>query len=164
MESWDQRIEEFWNSARGKTPKQLRTELAGLVQGRDPQDPRVLFEIASLHDYLGEEEQAVGPYRAALDAGLDAPQHDEALLQLASTLRNLGQCTQSIELLRQIPSGSPIFTDAQAFLALALHDADQPTEALQLALSAIVRHASLYSRAINGYAAELGAPAGSEQR
>ncbi|MGJ3403857.1 tetratricopeptide repeat protein [Glutamicibacter sp. Je.9.36] len=164
MESWDQRIEEFWNSANGKRPEQLRTELALLVQGKDQQDPRVLFEVASLHDYLGEEEQAVGPYRAALEAGLEAPRHDEALLQLASTLRNLGQYTQSIELLQQITADSPIFTDAQAFLVLALHDAGQSTEAVQLAVSALARHASLYARAIKGYAGEPASPAASGQR
>jgi tetratricopeptide (TPR) repeat protein len=164
METWDQRVEEFWNCAKGKSPEQLHHELAALLQGKGPQDPLVLFETASLHDYLGEEELAVGPYQAALAAGLEAPRHDEAQLQLASTLRNLGHYDQAIELLEQISSESPIHTDAQAFLAMALLDSGQPTKAVKLAVNALAQHSSIYAGAIRAYAEELGSRASSTGR
>lgn len=148
-------MDDFWKSAREKEPQQLRAELGQLLEGKDPRDPRVLFEVASLHDYLGEEQQAVPPYRAALDAGLEPAKQDEALLQLASTLRNLGELEESINLLQRISAASPIFTDAQAFLALALHDAGRSTDAVRVAAHALARHAPLYGRAIESYANEL---------
>jgi len=162
-ESWEYRVETFWNTSAGKNAAQLHAELAELLHGLDPQDPRVLFEIASLHDFLGEEEHAVKPYQQALAGGLPGQKREEALIQLASTLRNLGQCEQAIELLTQIPATSNLHADAQGFLALALLDAGRSTDALRTALTALAPSTQLYGRALTAYAQDLSAP-GAAQR
>jgi tetratricopeptide (TPR) repeat protein len=162
-ETWEQRVEAYWDTSAGKSAEQLREELGELLQGRDPADPRVLFEMASLHDFLGEEEQAVLPYQQALQAGLGGQKQEEALIQLASTLRNLGEPGQAVALLGQIPPSSLLHADAQGFLALALLDAGRSTEALRIAITALAPHARLYGRALAAYAQDLDVP-GAAQR
>lgn len=162
-ESWDQQVDNFWNNSKGKSPDRLRAELAELLQGMDPKEPRVLFEIASLHDYLGEEAQAVQPYRQALKGSLPGQKHEEALIQLASTLRNLGQAEEAIGLLEQVPEDSVLNTDARGFLALALFDAGREAEALAVAVTALAPKTQLYSRALNAYAQNLIVPGAGAQ-
>ncbi|UYQ78319.1 tetratricopeptide repeat protein [Glutamicibacter sp. JL.03c] len=161
--TWEQRVETYWNTTAGKSAEQLREELGELLQGRDPADPRVLFEIASLHDFLGEEEQAVLPYQRALQAGLSGQKQEEALIQLASTLRNLGQPRRAMALLEPIQPSSVLHADAQGFLALALLDAGRSAEALRTAITALAPHARLYGRALAAYAQDLDIP-GAAQR
>lgn len=157
-EFWESQVEAFWKNCYGKDAVQLRKELEQLLAGMDPKDPRVLFEIASLHDFLGEEEQAVAPYQQALDSGLSGQKREEALIQLASTLRNLGQFHQAISLLQQFPSTSELHADAQGFLALALLDAGHSAEAVRTAVTALAPHTRLYARALTAYAQDLSVP------
>jgi len=154
-ESWEQRVDAYWNTSAGKSPDQLRDELAELLQDLDPKDARYLFEVASLHDFLGEEEQAVQPYQQALEAGLPGQKREEALIQLASTLRNLGQAEQAVTLLEQIPPASHLFADAQGFLALALLDAGRGADAVRIAVATLAPHTQLYGRALAAYAQDL---------
>lgn len=156
--SWDQQLDNFWNTSAEKTAEQLRAELADLLRGMDPNDPRVLFEIASLHDFLGEEAQAVQPYRQALQGSLHGQKREEALIQLASTLRNLGETEETISLLAQVPTDSALHTDAQGFLALALFDAGREAEAVVAAVTALAPKAQLYSRALDAYARDIAVP------
>ncbi|MGO2053316.1 MAG: tetratricopeptide repeat protein [Glutamicibacter sp.] len=153
--SWQERIELFWNTAGAKNPDALRNELAQLLAQKPANDAEALFERASLHDYLGEEALAVGPYRAAIAGRLSEQKLNEARIQLASTLRNLGEFQESLELLRMVGPDSSLHRDAQAFLALALHDAGEGTAALQVALQALAPNLELYARPVHDYAAEL---------
>ena len=57
MDSWQQRIDDFWESAQGKDAAALRAELGILLEPAIPAG-HAAFELASLHDYLGEEVQA----------------------------------------------------------------------------------------------------------
>lgn len=151
----NEQLEVFWRSAKGKSPQTLREELDELLAQRPAGDAVVLFERASLHDYLGEEAQAVEPYRAAIATGLEPDKLDEARIQLASTLRNLGEAGQAVELLQLIQTPSHVYRDAQAFLALALHDAGEPQQALRVALQTLAPTLSLYGRPVHDYAKEL---------
>ena len=57
---------------------------------------RELYEIGSEHDSAGREAEAVGPYREALALGLPPDTALAARIQLASTLRNLGELEESL--------------------------------------------------------------------
>ncbi|WP_404289698.1 tetratricopeptide repeat protein [Glutamicibacter arilaitensis] len=153
--SWQEHIEIFWNTAGTKSPESLRNELEQLLAQRPADDSEVLFERASLHDYLGEEALAVGPYREAIAGTLSGEKLCEARIQLASTLRNLGEFQEAIELLRMVGQDSATYRDAQAFLALALHDAGEFAQALQVALQALAPSLELYARPVHDYAGEL---------
>ncbi len=156
--SWDQQVEDYWNASAAKSGEQLRAELDELLSGLDPNDPRVLFEIASLHDFRGEEQLAVEPYSKALQAGLPGQKQDEARIQLASTLRNLGDFDQAISLLEQVSPDSDLHIDAQGFLTLALSDAGRQTEAVRIAVTALAPASKLNARALSAYAHDLSAP------
>jgi 8-oxo-dGTP pyrophosphatase MutT (NUDIX family) len=120
-------------------------------------DGAALFERASAHDACGEETAAVPLYRAALEAGLTGERRTQALIQLASSLRNIGDASGAIAALKAVPADDPLADAAHAFLALALHDDDKPTPALQTALRLVAPHLPAYGRAIGAYADDLGA-------
>lgn len=163
---WERRVAAFWESADDEHPEALLTELRALVEERGADSPEGLFELASGYDLLGEEERAVPLYRAALDAGLAEPRRGYGIVQLASSLRNVGEPEEAVRLLTtELPEegaeadGTPadVAPAARAFLALALHDAGRPTEALRVALQALVPHVGGYGRALEYYATVLGA-------
>lgn len=151
----DERLATFWSQAAGRAADELRTDLDDLLDGLAVEPARAVFERASLHDFLGEEDAAVSLYRAALDAGIGQPQRTQALVQVASSLRNVGDASAAVAILRSIPADDPLHADAQAFLALALHDDDKPTPALRTALHALAPQLRDYGRAIDRYAEDL---------
>jgi len=116
-----------------------------------------VFERASAFDSTGREEEAVAHYRRALELGLDSSRRRRAVIQLASSLRNVGKLEESIALLtaeREQPSDE--LDDAvAAFLALALVDAGREREAASLALAALAPHLPRYQRSLASYAADL---------
>lgn len=132
----------------------MLARMRALLNERPAGDALALAEWGGVHDALGLEEGAVEPYRAALEAGLDAEHAHRVALQLASTLRNLGEHDEAIRLLEQLHA--PELGDAPAvFLALALHGAGRQNDALRTALTALARHLPLYRRAAERYAQEL---------
>lgn len=78
------------------------------------------------------------------------------MIQLASTLRNLGQPEKSVALLRaEREAGSDELDDAvMAFLALALIDTGREREAA-LALAALAPHPPRYDHSLANYAKAL---------
>ncbi|MCT9820112.1 tetratricopeptide repeat protein [Microbacterium sp. W1N] len=156
--TWDERIGRFWARADDAEPERMRRELSALILERRADDPDVLFERASLHDYLGEEEAAIPLYRAALAGGLADPHRTAATIQLASSLRNVGQPSAAIALLQHVPADDPLADAARAFLALALLDDAKPGPALRTALHALAPHLPAYNRAVEMYADEAMSP------
>ncbi len=79
------------------------------------------------------------------------------MIQLASSLRNLGEVDESVRLLTaERDTGSDELDDAvRAFLALALTDAGREREAVGIALTALAPHLSRYRRSVTNYASEL---------
>ena len=80
-----------------------------------------------------------------------------AVIQLASSLRNLGQPDDSVALLTtELGAGSDHLDDAvRAFLALALVDTGRDREAVSLALGALAPHLPRYQRSLANYAGLL---------
>ena len=156
--SWDERVDGFWADADDVQPDHLWIALEPLLAERGHGDAAVLFERASLHDYLGEEADAVPLYRAALDADLAEPRRGQAVIQLASSLRNIGDPSGAMAVLRAIPAEHPLADAAQAFLALALFDDEKPAPALRTAVRALAPHLIEYRAAVERYADALIAP------
>ena len=154
--SWDERIELFWRSADDTRPEQALTDMRALVDERPQGDPDALYEWASVNDFLGLDAEAIPLYRAALSCGLAGDRRAQAVIQLASSLRNVGRPREAIDLLRDGASDDPVTgAAASAFLALALYDAGRPGEALRVALQALAPTLPRYTRAVAAYADEL---------
>lgn len=152
---WDERVAAFWRDADDTDPDAALDGMRALIADRPAEDPAALYEWASVHDFLGREAEAVPLYRAALARGLDGARRSQAVIQLASSLRNLGETDEAIALLEAVPESDPLHASAHAFLALALHDAGRPADALRIALDTLAPHLPAYRRSILDYAAEL---------
>lgn len=154
--SWDERIDYVWNSTDERSDSETVSLIRALASERPKNDAAALYERASAHDFADEESAAEKLYRAALDAGLDAYRRPRAVIQLASTLRNLGRPAEAIELLRSEKADADGLDDARtSFLALALVDLGRADEAAVLALTALSRTLPEYGGAISRYAAAL---------
>nr|WP_255578437.1 tetratricopeptide repeat protein [Deinococcus sp. KSM4-11] len=120
-------------------------------------DAAALFERACAQDSTGHADRAVPLYRAALAAGLTGIRRRRAVIQLSSSLRNIGGAQESLRLLsaeREHPSDE--LDDAvAAFLALTLADLGREREALSLALSALAPHLPRYQRSVGNYGSSL---------
>lgn len=155
----DDGFDAFWSRVDSADPAAARAELERLLDARGEDDARAAFERASLHDALGEEEAAIPLYRQALQRGLAGPQRTQAVIQLASSLRNVGTASAAIALLREVDADDPLVGAARAFLALALQDDGKPTAAVRTALQALAPTLPQYGRAVDAYAQGLISPA-----
>jgi len=155
---WYARVSSVWASASGMPDLDVVAAIDALVAEREPDDAEALFESASARDYAGLEAEAEPLYRQAIDAGLNEATLPRAVIQLASTLRNLGQIEESIELLEehlaQHPSDEWTGPGA-AFLALALASRGDERDAASVALAALADYLPVYSASVRGYAIAL---------
>lgn len=155
---WDERLDQFWTAFDPSDAVQAHAALSAILTERGSDDARAAYERASVHDALGEEEEAAPFYRAALDGDLRPDLRTQATIQLASTLRNLGDASGAMALLRSVPVDDPLSDAALAFLALALFSDEKPAPALRTALQTLAPHLPRYTRAVGAYAGELQAP------
>ena len=153
--TWDDRIEQFWATVGDTEPEVALTAMRALVDERPHGDPEALYEWASIHDSLGYGAEAIPLYRSALDGGLAGVRKPQAIIQLASSLRNVGEAEEAIALLCDLAADEVTGDSAQAFLALALRDAGRHDEALQTALTAFARTLPRYRRSVENYAKAL---------
>jgi tetratricopeptide (TPR) repeat protein len=115
------------------------------------------YERGSAFDSTGHSDLAVPLYRQALAEGLPPGRRRQAVIQLASSLRNLGEVEESVALLTtERAAGYDELDDAvDAFLALSQADAGREREAVATALTALSRHMTRYRRSLSAYAEEL---------
>jgi tetratricopeptide (TPR) repeat protein len=156
---WDERLAELWASIDELDEDEFRVRMDALVAERPEDDAVGLFERAAAFDSTGHSDQAVPLYRRALEHGLEGERRRRAVIQMASSLRNLGQADESVALLRaERERGSDHLDDAvSAFLALALVDTGREREAVSIALTALARHLPRYQRSLGSYAEDLAA-------
>ncbi|MET4638086.1 tetratricopeptide (TPR) repeat protein [Mycetocola sp. 2940] len=157
---WEDRLAGLWADLDEYDEGDFVTTMHALVAERPPGDPVGLFELAGSYDSTGRTDLAVPLYREALAAGLDGGRRRQAVIQLASSLRNLGHPEESVALLTgEAEAGSDELDDAIAgFLALALADVGREREALSIALGALAPHLPRYSRSLTNYARLLTEP------
>jgi len=157
---WEQRVAEAWASFDQCSGPEFVALIDRLAAELAQASPRGAFERACAFDSTGQPDRAVPLYRQALAQGLHAAHRRRAVIQLASSLRNLGQPHDSVELLTaELAAGSDPLDDAvRAFLALALADTGREREAVSLALAALAPHLPRYQRSLANYARHLTAP------
>ncbi len=154
---WERRLELLWASIDDHDEDEFVAAMAQLVAELPPDDAIGLFEQASAFDSTGHPDLAVARYRQALEGGLSGLRRRRAVIQLASSLRNLGEAEESVALLTaELAAGSDELDDAvRAFLALALTSVGRDREAASHALTALAPHLPRYNRSLAAYAREL---------
>lgn len=154
---WEQRVAALWAAMDGLDEQDFLARMKVLVEERPADDPAALYEYGGAHDSTGNPDAAVALYRRALQCGLAAPRRRQAVIQLASSLRNLNQAPESVALLTaELDAGSDDLDDAvRAFLALALTSCGREREAVGVALTALAGHMTRYRRSLTNYAREL---------
>ncbi len=154
-ESFDERIDAFYETHDDNDPVTALADMRELLAERASDDPEALLEWAGVHDWLGLGAEAIPLYRQALAGGLAEPKRSYAVIQLASSLRNVGQADEAVTLLQGLQPDASVADAAQAFLALALHSTGRSDEALRLALRTVAKNLTQYGRAVTHYADEL---------
>jgi tetratricopeptide repeat protein len=163
VQHWEKRIAEAWASIddyedREDVFRALIDDLAGELPAGDPV---AAFERASAWDSTGHSDRAVPLYRSALDRGLTGYRRRRAVIQMASSLRNIGEVGTAIELLEAERGVDPATLDEptrtladaiSATLALCLVDADREREAVSIAVAALAPHLHRYQRSMANYA------------
>jgi hypothetical protein len=151
---WHRRVSDAWASIDQRGEAEFLALIENLAAELPPDSGVGFFERAASLDSTGHPDLAVPLYRQALDRGLTGERRRRAVIQLASSLRNLGQPEESVALLTaELDAGSDHLDDAvRAFLALALVDTGREREGVSLALIALAPHLPRYQRSLANYA------------
>jgi tetratricopeptide (TPR) repeat protein len=139
--------------------EQARALLLQMARER-PQDARVQYETACVHDALGHEREAVPYYVEALRLGLSGDERRSAYLGLGSTYRVLGQYQEAKETLLAGLAQFPDAAELRVFLAMSLYNLGDYHAATATLLTVIAEtsrdpHVRAYERAIRLYAEDL---------
>jgi cyanophycin synthetase len=139
---------------------QARPAAVARLRAQRPGDPRLAYELAGSHDAAGQEQEAIPLYREALAAGLREPYRHRARIQLASSLRVVGQADLAYSLLTELAVERPGSTAVEAFRALAGLDSGRANQAVADLVDALLHHsgdedALAYGQVLHAYAAEL---------
>jgi tetratricopeptide (TPR) repeat protein len=154
---WEERLADLWAALDELDEEAFLARIDALTGERGDDDAIALFERGAARDSTGHSDLAVPMYKRALELGLEGERRRRAVIQMASSLRNLGRPEESVALLTaERDAGSDALDDAVAvFLALALADVGREREALALALGALAPHLPRYQRSAANYAREL---------
>ena len=158
MDEYDRRSEALWASIDDYDDEvAFRAKVDELVAELPSGSPIASFERACAWDSTGHSDQAIPLYRFALEHGLEGERRRRAVIQMSSSLRNLGEVEESVRLLtteREQPSDA--LDDAvSGFFALALVDSGREREAVSVALEALAPHLPRYQRSLGNYARDL---------
>jgi tetratricopeptide (TPR) repeat protein len=153
-EEWETRLADLWAAFDDCPEDEFVSLMDGLTAELPPDDGVAPFERAAARDATGHPDLAVPLYEESLDLDLPGERRRRAVIQLASSLRNLGRADEGVSLLEaEMDRGSDHLDDAvRGFLALALADAGRDREALSLALGALAPHLPRYQRSLANYA------------
>jgi Tetratrico peptide repeat len=151
---WEKRIAELWASIDDRDEKAFLARIESLAAELPPESPIGLFERAAAFDSTGHPDLAVPLYHAALDGGLVGVRRRRAIIQMGSSLRNLGNPQAAVDLLSAEVNGEAdaLSGAVRAFLALALVDVGREREAVAVALTALSEYLPRYNRSLARYA------------
>jgi hypothetical protein len=157
---WEQRVADAWASIDDHSEEEFVALIEKLASEQPEGSAIADFERACSFDSTGHSDIAVPLYRKALATGLTGIRRRRAVIQLSSSLRNLGQQEESIKLLTaEMNAGSDELDDAvKAVLALTLTDVGREREAVSLAVGALAKHLPRYQRSMANYARLLVEP------
>jgi hypothetical protein len=154
---WEQQVAAAWESLDAVDEEEFHRLIAELADQAPAGSAAGVFERAAAFDSTGHPDRAVPLYREALEQGLEGERRRRAVIQMASSLRNLGQADESVALLTaELDRGSDHLDDAvRGFLALALVDVGREREAVGQALTALAPHLPRYQRSLANYALDM---------
>jgi len=155
--NWEVRVAALWSELDFTPPDVFVARMEALVSELGTSHPVAAFERACAFDSTGRPELAAPQYQRALDDGLSGYRRRRATIQLASSLRNLGQLVRAERLLAHELDAPPdeLSSAVQGFLALIWADLGREREALSLGLRALAGHLPRYNRSLDRYAREL---------
>ena len=159
QQEWDRAVDEAWADP-DADPEQRIARFRELA-AEAPHPALGEFELGGAYDSAGYEAQADVHYAAATAGGLatlDPARAAGLVIQHASTLRNLGRADEAIAMLRAAPEHPTTGVAPAVFLALALHSAGRPDEALRVAIEALEPTLPQYNRSVRNYARLLTEP------
>ncbi|MGI9017358.1 MAG: tetratricopeptide repeat protein [Euzebya sp.] len=151
---WLEKLEQVWSELSDRSSDDFVRAIEGIVA--DPAVPpeRKAFEMACAHDSTGRSDLAVPGYRDALNSGLTGYEGRRAKIQLASSLRNLGQFSESLEILDEESTdvGDGLDDAVTVFHSLALVDVGREREAVAQLLHALTDQLPRYTASVHRYA------------
>lgn len=158
---WEQRSADAWASIDTMEPEEFRALIDKLAAELPDGSAIADFERACAWDSTGHSDKAVPLYERALKTGLTGIRRRRAVIQMSSSLRNVGQVDRSVELLtEEMNAGSDELDDAiRAVLAMCLADVGRAREGVSLAVGALAKHLPRYQRSMANYARLLVEPA-----
>jgi tetratricopeptide (TPR) repeat protein len=159
--AFEDAVDGLWRQARHLQADQFVAEAEELLASAPSAlTAAAYYEMAGVYDFLGRESEAAPLYRAALQAGLDEMRRPRALLQLASTLRNLGDAAQGAAILETAGPQMPVelAPACAAFQALCLLDAGESARAVATAVRALAVAGGEYRAVLEQYVHDLPLP------
>jgi Tetratrico peptide repeat len=154
---WERRVAQLWTELDDTDEDEFVRRIEALADELSAGSAIADFERACAQDSTGHSDRAAPLYRSALAAGLTGIRRRRAVIQLSSSLRNVGRSEESIALLTaERAAGSDELDDAVAcVLALALTDVGREREAVAVAVAALAPHLPRYQRSMGNYARAL---------
>ncbi|MFF3201882.1 MULTISPECIES: tetratricopeptide repeat protein [unclassified Streptomyces] len=162
-QDWEDRVTAAWagfDAYPQERAAEFRAVIDKLVAELPEGSPLGPFERACAWDSTGHSDRAAPLYRDALARGLtevSGYKGRRAKIQLASSLRNIGQADEGVKLLTpELDARSDELDDAvRACLALCLSSLGRDREGLSLVLGALAPHLPRYQRSMANYAKAL---------
>jgi hypothetical protein len=154
---WERKVSELWTELDRYDADAFVGRIEELAAELPPGSAIGLFERGAAADSTGHPDRAVPLYLAALESGLVGERRRRAVIQMASSLRNLGKPHDAVRLLtNEVNAASDNLDGAVAtFLALALVDVGREREAVAVAVTALSTYLPRYNRSVARYAQEL---------
>ncbi len=154
---WERRLAALWADLDSHAEADFRDRMLALTAELPQDSPVAPFENGGAYDSTGDPERAAQLYAAALGAGLQGIRRRRAVIQLASSRRNLGAPDEVLRLLTaEAAAGSDELDGALAtFRALVLADLGREREGLAVALTALSAYLPRYNRSVARYAQAL---------
>lgn len=158
--AWEQRIAALWLTIDEHEPDEFVARIDALVAELPTGSAVGLFEQGCAQDSTGHPDRAVLKYQAALDVGLPGIRRRRAIIQMSSSLRNLGNAAKAVSLLTaELDAPSDELDGAvRAVLALALVDSGREREAVAHCIMALSKYLPRYNRSMARYAQQLTVP------
>ncbi|WP_159437296.1 tetratricopeptide repeat protein [Alicyclobacillus vulcanalis] len=155
--NWTAVVETGWTY---KDDESRLVEYFAETERQHPSSARAKFELARALDYLGREAEAIPLYEEAVRLGLSAEYHAYALLQLGSSLRNVGRVDEAVQVLIDAQRRYPELPSISMFLGLSLYSQGNKSEALKIVMRAMLQYVQSsdierYREAIISYIDEI---------
>jgi hypothetical protein len=154
---WEKRLAAVWATLDDRDEDEFIAAIGELVAELPDESAIGRFERACAFDSTGHSDLAVPLYKSALDVGLTGVRRRRAVIQMASSMRNIGRAQEAVALLSAELEGEPdeLTGAVRAVLALNLVSVGREREAVGVALTALSEYLPRYNRSMANYAREL---------